>query len=120
MENKIKNDKQIKWLNNQSNDSESDSLSSNLSSPSSPSSPSFSMSTTETSAIKELKNKDDIKYFDFKLIVLCAAFFSYMLASLLSNCYGVFFEFMQRDLNFTNYQVNIEELKVQFIYQSLI
>jgi MFS family permease len=42
--------------------------------------------------------------YDYKYIVLIASFLSYMLAALLSSCFGVFFESMEADLGWSKGQ----------------
>lgn len=43
--------------------------------------------------------------FSYSYVVLVGSFFAYMLASLLSTCFGVFFENMETDLNWSKSQV---------------
>jgi hypothetical protein len=45
------------------------------------------------------------KLFNFSYVVLAASFVSYMLASLLSSCFGVFFENMESDLGWSKSKV---------------
>lgn len=42
---------------------------------------------------------------NYSYVVLVASFFSYMLVSILSSCFGVFFESMGNDLGWSKYRV---------------
>jgi hypothetical protein len=59
----------------------------------------------------QLKSKSNLKkcIIDYSYVVLVASFFAYMLASILSSCFGVFFESMGNDLGWSKYRVNLNK-----------
>ena len=54
-----------------------------------------------SNSITSEKSATTKSWFDFSYVVLVASFLSYMLASLLSSCFGVFFESMEADLGWS-------------------
>lgn len=59
----------------------------------------------ETSSTSSTTSIDKCFCFSYSYVVLIGSFFAYMLASLLSTCFGVFFENMESDLGWSKSKV---------------
>jgi hypothetical protein len=60
---------------------------------------------SKSTSLASVNSTRSSSIFSYSYVILIASFFSYMLASLLSSCFGVFFESMSTDLNWSRSQV---------------